>query len=162
VQFDFIGIKNTRRGFVMASATSKPVDSPTDWVKNHIDRYVASNGEDGHLWQGVTTLLLTVKGRRSGQPHRTALIYGRSGDNYIIVASKGGAPEHPQWYRNLVANPEVEVQVGGDIFKAHARTATASERPALWKLMTGIWPAYDDYQKKTDRHIPVVILEPIR
>ncbi len=143
----------------MALPIQKPVDSPTGWVKAHIDRYVATNGEDGHIWRGVTTLLLTVNGRRSGQPYRTALIYGRDGDNYIIVASKGGAQEHPEWYRNLSAHPDVEVQVLGDRFQATARTATDEERPALWQLMASIWPAYNDYQKKTDRLIPVVILE---
>jgi deazaflavin-dependent oxidoreductase (nitroreductase family) len=140
-------------------AKQEPIDSPTAWVKDHIDRYVATDGADGHIWRGVTTLLLTVRGRRSGQPYRTALIYGRDGDNYIVVASKGGAPEHPEWYRNLVANPEVEVQVAADRFMAHARTANDEERPKLWVLMAEIWPAYNDYQAKTDREIPVVILE---
>ncbi len=143
----------------MEVQTKEPIDSPTDWVKDHIDRYVATDGKEGHVWGGATALLLTVNGRRSGQPYRTAVYYGRDGDNYIVVASKGGAPEHPEWYRNLTANPEVMVQVLDDRFKAHARTATDQERPALWKLMTGIWPAYDDYQKKTDRKIPVVIFE---
>lgn len=143
----------------MTLQKQEPIDSPTGWVKEHIDRYVATNGESGHIWRGVTTLLLTVKGRASGKPYRTALIYGQDGDNYIVVASKGGAQEHPEWYRNLSANPEVEVQVLGDRFKATARTANAEERPALWELMAKIWPAYNDYQKKTDREIPVVILE---
>ena len=143
----------------MALSTQEPIDSPTGWVKEHIDRYVATNGEEGHLWRGVTTLLLTVRGRRSGKPHRTALIYGKDGDNHIIVASKGGAPEHPEWYRNLSANPEVEVQVKADRFVARARTATPEERPRLWALMAEIWPQYNDYQQKTDREIPVVILE---
>src|SRR5262245_27254888 len=134
----------------MAVQTEAPVDSPTGWVKEHIDRYVATDGADGHIWRGAPTLLLTVKGRSTGQPYRTALIYGRSGANYIIVASKGGAPKHPEWYRNLSANPEVEIQVLGDHIKARAHTATAEERPALWELMAKIWPAYNDYQKKTD------------
>ena len=144
----------------MELQTVVPTDSPTDWVKDHIDRYVATDGKDGHVWRnGATTLLLTVKGRRSGKPYRTALIYDRDGENYVVVASKGGAPEHPEWYRNLTANPEVEVQVLGDIFTATARTANAAERPKLWSLMTQMWPAYNDYQLKTDREIPVVILE---
>ena len=143
----------------MVLSATGPIDSPTGWVKEHIDNYIATNGENGHLWRGVTTLLLTVTGRKSGKQHRTALIYGKDGDNYIIVASKGGAEQHPEWYRNLVANPEVEVQVLGDRFKAHARTANAEERPHLWELMAEIWPAYNDYQTKTDREIPVVILE---
>jgi deazaflavin-dependent oxidoreductase (nitroreductase family) len=143
----------------MTAKTEAPIDSPTGWVKEHIDRYVATDGKDGHIWRGVTTLLLTTTGRQSGKQRRTALIYGRDGDNYIVVASKGGAEEHPNWYRNLAANPEVDVQVLGDRFHARGRTATEEERPALWRLMTEIWPAYNDYQKKTDRIIPVVILE---
>lgn len=87
------------------------------------------------------------------------LIYGVDQNRYVIVASKGGAPDHPLWYENLVAHPEVAVQVRGERFRARARTATPKERPPLWKLMTGIWPAYDEYQTKTKREIPVVILE---
>lgn len=141
------------------SLKAEPSDSPTGWVKEHIQRYIATDGKEGHIWKGATTLLLTTIGRRSGEPRRTALIYGRDGDRYIIVASKGGAEEHPNWYRNLTAHPEVEVQVLGDRFSARARTATDEERPRLWELMAEIWPAYNDYQKKTDRVIPVVILE---
>lgn len=141
------------------SGNQAPVDSPTGWVRDHIRDYVDSNGENGHIWKGVTTLLLTTTGRRTGKQRRTALIYGRDGDRYIIVASKGGAEDHPQWYRNLAANPDVELQVANEKFSARARTATDEERPALWELMAQIWPAYNDYQKKTSRQIPVVILE---
>lgn len=137
------------------------VDSPSTWVADHARRYVESGGTDGHIWNGVPTLLLTVTGRRSGKLHRTALIYGRDGENHLIVASQGGAPEHPQWYRNLVADPEVEIQVGAEHLRVRARTATAEERARLWPVMTAIWPAYDEYQTKTDREIPVVILEPV-
>jgi deazaflavin-dependent oxidoreductase (nitroreductase family) len=122
-------------------------------------RYLATGGRDGHLWEGVPTLLLTTTGRRSGQPRTTPLIYGRDGDRYLIVASRGGAPSHPDWYENLVAHPEVQVQVMADRFKARARTSTAAEKPALWKTMTAIWPAYDEYQSRTKREIPLVILE---
>ena len=135
-------------------------DSPTDWVADHIRSYVDSDGEQGHEWNGVQTLLLTTRGRRSGKLRRTALIYGRSGDSYVVVASKGGAPEHPNWYRNLVEDPTVQVQVGPDKLTARARTATADEKPALWRTMTSIWPDYDNYQTKTDREIPVVVLDP--
>lgn len=146
----------------MSLQAQTPMDSPTSWVKDHIDRYVATNGADGHDWNGTTTLLLTVKGRRSGNPHRTALIYGRDGEHYLIVASKGGAPEHPLWYLNLTANPEVELQVKDQRFKAIARTATPEERPKLWDIMVKEWPAYNEYQAKTEREIPVVVLEPVK
>jgi deazaflavin-dependent oxidoreductase (nitroreductase family) len=127
--------------------------------EEHVRRYRETNGEVGYLWMGVKTLILTTIGRRSGDPRPKPLILGQDGDAYVVVASKGGAPHHPDWYLNLVDHPEVEVQVKGDRFRARARTAVADERERLWKLMTGIWPAYDEYQEKTDRQIPVVVLE---
>jgi deazaflavin-dependent oxidoreductase (nitroreductase family) len=133
-------------------------DSPTSWVAQHIKQYEQSDGTRGHLWRGAPTLLLTTKGRHSGVWHRTALIYGRSGDDIIVVASKGGAPEHPQWYRNLKVNPHVKVQVQADRFDADATTATGEERARLWALMTKVWPDYDAYQTRTSREIPVVVL----
>jgi deazaflavin-dependent oxidoreductase (nitroreductase family) len=127
--------------------------------KEHVDRYVATNGEEGYEWgDGVQTLILTTTGRRSGELRSNALIFGRHGDDLLVVGSKGGAPAAPAWYLNLVVNPEVQVQVKGDRFSAHARTATAEEKPELWGIMTGVWPDYDSYQKKTEREIPVVIL----
>jgi deazaflavin-dependent oxidoreductase (nitroreductase family) len=107
----------------------------------------------------VTTLILTTTGRRSGEPRSTPLIYGQRGPDYVVVASKGGAPDDPAWYRNLVEHPEVTVQVKGDRFAGRARTAGAGERPELWRMMASIWPAYRDYQGKTEREIPVVVLE---
>jgi deazaflavin-dependent oxidoreductase (nitroreductase family) len=127
--------------------------------QEHVKRYVETDGAEGHDWQGVAVLILTTTGRRSGQARSTALIYGRHGDDFLVVASKGGAPSHPAWYENLVADPEVTVQVKGDRFAARARTATADEKPELWSAMTAIWPPYDEYQQKTDREIPVVVLE---
>ena len=136
------------------------LDSPTGWVARHIRRYLDSDGAEGHEWRpGVYTLLLTTRGRRSGRRRRTALIYGRDGDRYVVVASVGGSPRHPAWYLNLTEHPQVDVQVGPDRFAARARTATAEEKPRLWSLMTSIWPAYDGYQRKTRRDIPVVVLE---
>ncbi|MFD1149702.1 nitroreductase family deazaflavin-dependent oxidoreductase [Saccharothrix hoggarensis] len=136
------------------------VDSPVGWVQEHIRKYVESGGREGHEWRpGVFTLLLTTTGRKSGRPRRTALIYQPRGDAYVVVASHGGAPEHPAWYRNLAVNNTAEVQVGADVFTAKARTATGDERAELWELMTRVWPAYDDYATKTDREIPVVVLE---
>jgi len=137
------------------------VDSPRGWVNEHIQRYVATGGEDGHEWRpGVPTLLLTTRGRKSGVLRRTALIYGRDADAYLVVASQGGSPRHPAWYLNLVAEPQVHVQVGSEEFDARARPATPEERVRLWPEMSRIWPAYDDYQRKTDREIPVVVLTP--
>jgi deazaflavin-dependent oxidoreductase (nitroreductase family) len=137
-------------------------DSPTGWVAKHIHRYVETDGREGHEWRGVPTLLLTTRGRKSGKLRRTALIYGKDGEErYLLVASKGGAPEHPSWYLNLTEHPEVEVQVGADKFAARARTADAQEKPRLWQVMASIWPDYDGYQKKTGRDIPVVIVERI-
>jgi deazaflavin-dependent oxidoreductase (nitroreductase family) len=126
--------------------------------QEHVDRYRETDGADGHDWQGTQTLLLTTTGRRSGEPRELPLIYGRHGDDYLVVASKGGAPEHPAWYLNLQENPEVEVQVGPDRFKATARTAGSEERAEMWKTMTAEWPDYDGYQKKTDREIPIVVI----
>jgi deazaflavin-dependent oxidoreductase (nitroreductase family) len=136
-------------------------DSPEGWVSEHIKQYVDTDGEQGHDWQGVPTLLLTTTGRKSGELRRTALIYGQHGQSYLIVASQGGAPKHPAWYLNLEANPLVHVQVGSKKFDARARTATQEEKPELWAKMTEIWPAYAEYQTKTDRPIPVVVLDPV-
>jgi deazaflavin-dependent oxidoreductase (nitroreductase family) len=127
--------------------------------EEHVRRYVETDGEEGHDWQGTQTLILTTTGRRSGQSRSTPLIYGRSGDDYLVVASKGGADEPPAWFRNIEADPAVEVQVKGDRFKARARTATPEEKPDMWSTMTSEWPAYDEYQEKTSREIPVVVLE---
>jgi deazaflavin-dependent oxidoreductase (nitroreductase family) len=127
--------------------------------REHVERYRQTDGEEGHEWQGTTVLILTTTGRRSGEERSTPLIYGSHGEDYVVVASKGGAPEHPAWYLNLTQTPEVDVQVQGDRFRARARTATAEERPELWSTMTERWPAYDEYQTKTDREIPLVVLE---
>jgi len=135
------------------------VDSPTSWVRAHIREYVETDGAKGHEWQGVQTLLLTTRGRKSGVRRRTALIYGRDGDRYVVVGSVGGAAKHPAWYLNLRADPQVEVQVGAERFPAVARTATDAEKPKLWRMMAGIFPNYDDYQARTERTIPVVVIE---
>ncbi len=137
----------------------EPIDSPQGWVADHVRRYIETNGEDGHIWRGAPTLILTTLGRRSGKPRRLALIYGQDGDRYVVVASKGGSDQHPEWYLNLRDNPEVQVQVLGDRFRATARTATPEEHQALWSRMVEIWPDYEKYQAKTDHQIPLVILE---
>jgi deazaflavin-dependent oxidoreductase (nitroreductase family) len=127
--------------------------------EEHVRRYVETDGREGHEWNGTPVLILTTTGRRSGQQRSAPLIYGQHGEDYLVVASKGGADDPPAWYLNLQANPDVGVQVLADKFPARARTATAQEKPALWRLMTEIWPDYDNYQRKTERSIPVVILE---
>jgi deazaflavin-dependent oxidoreductase (nitroreductase family) len=127
--------------------------------KAHVDRYIATDGEEGHDWsKGTSILILTTIGRRSGEARSTPLIYGRWGEKYLVVGSRGGAPAPPAWYLNLEANPQVTLQVRGDRFAARARSATVAEKPELWKIMTSTWPDYDAYQKKTEREIPVVIL----
>jgi len=127
--------------------------------QEHVRRYLQTDGAEGHDWQGTTVLILTTTGRRSGESRSTPLIYGKRGDDHVVVASKGGAEEDPAWYLNLAAEPEVTVQVRGDRFKARAHTATAQEKPELWRMMTERWPSYEEYQRKTSREIPVVVLE---
>lgn len=129
--------------------------------QEHVRRYQETDGADGHDWQGTVTLLLTTTGRKTGRSYTTPLIYQKYGDDYLVVASKGGADEPPQWYLNLEAEPEVGVQVLGDRFTARARTATPAEKPDMWRTMAATWPAYDEYQQKTSRDIPVVVLERI-
>ena len=126
----------------------------------HVAAYLETDGEVGHDWRnGSPTLILTTQGRRSGEERLNALIYGMHGDDPVVVASRGGSPQHPGWYLNLRENPDVRVQIRGERFRARARVATPEERPELWEQMTGLWPDYDTYQEKTDREIPVVILE---
>lgn len=141
--------------------TEEVYDSPKGWVNRHIRDYVETDGRKGHRWQGVPTLLLTTRGRRSGKLRRTALIYGEDHGRYLVVASTGGGDRHPAWYLNLVAEPEVEVQVGSEKLRARAITADDVEKPALWEKMAEIWPDYDRYQVRIDRIIPVVILDPL-
>ena len=128
--------------------------------EEHVRIYRETGGEVGHDWKkGTSILLLTTKGRKSGKERTTPLIYGTSGDAFVVVASKGGADEPPGWYANLEADPDVQVQVRDEVFPARARTATPDEKPQLWEQMTDRWPDYDDYQASTDREIPVVLLE---
>ncbi|HZQ03332.1 MAG TPA: nitroreductase family deazaflavin-dependent oxidoreductase [Gaiellaceae bacterium] len=128
--------------------------------QEHVRRYRETRGEVGHIWRrGAKILLLTTRGRRTGEPTTTPLIYEQADGGYVVIASKGGAPEHPGWYRNLAKEPRVEVQVKGEVFPARARTATGEERERLWRLAARQWPDYDAYQKRTEREIPVVVLE---
>ncbi len=140
-----------------------------DWIRDHVKRYIESDGADGHYWDAslgggegmIATLLLTTTGRKSGKTLTIPLIYGRAGNGYCVIASKGGAPAHPAWYLNLEADPEVHVQVAADKFTARARVAQGEERQALWDQMVGIYAPYTDYQAATERLIPVVVLDPV-
>jgi deazaflavin-dependent oxidoreductase (nitroreductase family) len=128
--------------------------------KEHVERYEATGGEEGYHWRnGTTILLLHTTGRKSGKEYTHPLIYRDYADDYLIVASKGGAPEPPEWFLNLEKNPETIVQIKDETFKVRARVATAQEKPAMWSHMVEVWPDYDEYQQKTDREIPVVVLE---
>jgi proline iminopeptidase len=141
-----------------------------EWMRDHATRYISSGGTDGHMYRTslpdraemvVPSLLLTTAGRKSGERFIFPLFYGRVGDSYFIVASKGGAPEHPGWYRNILANPDVEIQVGTATMRARARTAAGEERARLWEKALEFWPPYSEYQRKTEREIPVVVLDPM-
>ena len=141
-----------------------------EWMVKHANLYLASGGNEGHMYKidvpgrgeiTAPSLLLTTTGRKSGEKFIFPLFYGTEGDSYFVVASKGGAPEHPGWYRNILANPDVEVQVGTKKLKARARTVEGEERSRLWTKALLFWPPYADYALKTDREIPVVVLDPV-
>ncbi len=143
--------------------------SEIPWIAEHIALY-KSDPEKAHHWDStplggpgvLPTLLLTTIGRKSGEPRPLPLIYGEADGAYVIIASKGGMPNHPIWFLNLEANPECDLMVGPKPVKARARIAEGDEREALWKQMAEIYPPYDDYQKSAgDRVIPVVVLDPI-
>jgi proline iminopeptidase len=127
----------------------------------HVQRYRETNGEEGHVWrEGATILLLTAKGRKTGLDRTVPLIYDWDGERPVIVASKGGAPDHPGWFKNLVKTPQAEVQILNRHVPVRAREAEGDERVRLWEQMNRVWPHYEEYQAKTDRRIPVVVLEP--
>ena len=151
-------------------AEAKLAPNLPDWIVEHANRYIASGGTDGHMYnttvpqRGEITapaLLLTTTGRKSGDKFILPLFYGTEGGSYFVIASKGGAPQHPGWYRNILANPDVEVQVGTKKMQARARTAAGEERLRLWKKALEFWPPYADYALKTEREIPVVVLDPV-
>jgi deazaflavin-dependent oxidoreductase (nitroreductase family) len=128
---------------------------------DHVRRYVGTDGRDGLYIGRWRALILTTTGRRSGQPRSTPLIFGEDDGRHVIVASFAGLPQHPAWYLNLEADPDAWVQVEGERFQALARTVAGDERERLWPLMVDVYPLYADYAKKTDRVIPVVVLEPV-
>ncbi len=138
--------------------TDEVFDSPTGWVAKHIKRYEESDG----TYMGVPSLLLTTRGRRTGKLRRTALMYAEDAGRYVLVASNGGAATHPAWYLNLVADPDVEVQVRSEVFRARARTADGEERERLWKIAATGFPTYDKYvvtARDKGREIPLIVLD---
>lgn len=137
----------------------EPLSSPTEWVADHVRRYVESDGADGHIMNGVPCVLITHRGRHSGQLRRTPVVYGRDGDRFVIVASRGGADDHPAWFLNLQADPRIHLQAQAEHFDLRARVAEGEEREQLWKMMVGVYADFADYQKKTKRKIPVLVLE---
>lgn len=147
-----------------------PELSAIDWIAKHTELY-KTDPEKAHMWDSsplggpglLPTLLLTTRGRKSGEPRALPLIYGTDGDSYVIIASKGGMPKHPVWFLNLEAHPECELQVGAKHVTARARVlGEGEERERIWNRMVKIYPPYVDYQKATDRRIPVVILDPVK
>ncbi|MEV7044653.1 nitroreductase family deazaflavin-dependent oxidoreductase [Amycolatopsis sp. NPDC051061] len=143
-----------------AEDLDRATDSQWDWVAEQTRTYLDSGGTEGHESNGVYTLILVTTGRKTGVPRRTCLIYGTSGEDLVVVASKAGADEDPAWFKNLEANPSVGVQVGTRRLTARARVATSAERGSLWTQMAKIFPLYDEYAEKTDREIPIVLLTP--
>jgi deazaflavin-dependent oxidoreductase (nitroreductase family) len=127
----------------------------------HVRVYQETNGEEGYIWNGVPTLLFTTKGRKSGKLYTNPIIYTQVGDKQVIMASMGGSPTHPSWYLNIQENPEIDVQIKADKFRARTRTATGQEREDLWAEAIKDWPNYDVYQSRTERQIPVVVIERI-
>ena len=144
----------------VADDLDRATDSQWDWVAEQTRTYLDSGGTEGHESNGLYTLILATTGRRTGVPRRTCLIYGRAGDDFVVVASKAGADEDPAWLKNLLAEPSVGVQAGTRRFTARARVAAPDERGPLWTLMAAIFPLYDEYAQKTDRVIPIVLLTP--
>ena len=152
----------------MAIHRINPEQQP-DWPKDHVRRYLATDGAEGY-WADFTAvggpekapnLILTVTGRRSGRSRSLGLIYGEMDGLYVIIGSKGGAPQHPAWYLDLVANPAVQVQIKERKFHANARVASGEERAVLWNMMVELYGGYADVQHNTEREFPVVVLEPI-
>ena len=133
--------------------------SPWDWVSAQVEQYEATGGKEGGTLEGAPCVILTTKGRKSGKLRKTPLMRIEHDGVYAVVASLGGAPKHPVWYLNLVANPDVTLQDGEQVLDFRARTATPEEKRHWWPRLTAVWPPYSEYQSKTERDIPVVLLE---
>jgi len=133
--------------------------SPWEPIADHVERYIATNGEDGFIWEGGEVIILTTTGAKSGKERRTPLIRVTDGERYFVVASMGGAPQNPQWFHNMVANPEVTIQDRADVMQLTARVASPEEKAKFWPIAVAAWPDYDKYQESTERDIPLMICE---
>jgi len=137
------------------------IPSPTEWVRNQVELYESSGGTEGTSLNGLAVIIVTNKGRKTGAIRKTPLMRVSDGDNYVLVASRGGAPTHPVWYYNLQADPNVEIRDGVDVHSMKVREVEDSaERQRLWDIAVEAFPPYQEYQDKTDRSIPVFIAEP--
>lgn len=145
----------------MTAPGISPTDSRHPVIAEHARTYAATGGQQGHLWNGASTLLLTTTGRKTGIPRRTPLIYGRHHGGYLVVASNAGANDHPDWYLNLLKNPHATMQILDRVITARARPVAGAERLTCWAIMTARWPDYDTYQSRSSRVIPVILLEPV-
>ena len=139
---------------------SEYIPSTWDMAADHVERYLASDGDDGYEFHGTECVVLTTRGRRTGAIRRSPLIRVPDGDRYLVVASMGGAPSHPSWYLNLVAEPTVTIQDRGEVHEMVARTAEPDEKAELWSRAVAQWPDYEAYQERSKRDIPVVVCEP--
>jgi len=138
----------------------EPVPDFSLFGDEHVRQYEATGGRTGHDWNGASVLILHTRGRKTGETRKFALIYGRDGTDYLVVASRGGSPEHPGWYKNLLAHPDVTIQVWDELLPVRARTGNAADKQRVWPSMRAQWPDYDKYQAGTKRDIPVVLLSP--
>jgi deazaflavin-dependent oxidoreductase (nitroreductase family) len=146
----------------MSENNPPPVNAAVDLNllgEAHVRAYRETNGETGYIWNGAPILLLTTKGRKSGEARTIPIIFSRYGEAYVIMGSKGGSPVHPKWYLNILDDPHVELQVKADKFAATARTAQSPEREKIWAEALKTWPRYAEYQSRTERQIPVVVIE---
>lgn len=136
--------------------------SPTDWVAKQVELYESTDGREGNTLRGLPIVLVTHRGRQTGAVRKTPLMRVADGDNYILVASMGGAPKHPVWYHNLMADPQVTVRDGAKVQQLRARLVTdPAERARVWALAVAAFPNYADYEKRTTRVIPVFVAEPV-
>jgi deazaflavin-dependent oxidoreductase (nitroreductase family) len=135
--------------------------SPTSWVRNQVELYESTNGAKGTTLRGVPVIIVTTRGVKSGKLRKVPLMRVEHDGTYAAVASQGGAPKHPTWYFNLLADPNIEVRDGAEVRDMTARELKGEEKAAWWKRATSVWPDYDEYQKKTDREIPLFLLEPV-